>query len=396
MSSPLTATHLQRRSSSQMVVGVASMQGWRGDHEDSHILLPEWDSGWSLFGVCDGHAGDRAASFVAKRLPFLLQKHTDAKRATDGITDAFLACDEEYRMEKNNSDGTTVCISMARKLADGNFEVRIANCGDSRCLLVAPDKLKSPDVAEVQMDKISHISNTDAGLLFETEDHKPDAPTEKARIENCGGFVSTDDPARLDGVIAVSRVVGDFAYKADENRPATDQKMLAVPDVSTVIVKPGDLLVVACDGLFEVMTSAEVARQISLRLRRSKDLAQIASDVLRTCLRWDTKDNMTLLIAQLGVTAESPIGADEEELVLGDFNSRPEQKEKYESFFRKSGFPTLPFPCDVCSRIFKSMSQCPCRQAVYCGVTCQKQAWREHKRRCSVHVNAGAAATKKR
>jgi serine/threonine protein phosphatase PrpC len=399
MSSPLTAVHLQRRVSSEMLVGVASMQGWRGDHEDSHILLPDWDSGWSLFGVCDGHAGDRAASFVAKRLPSILTKLSDSSRTPQSITDAFLVCDDEYRDEKNSSDGTTVCIAMARKLSNGTFEVRIANCGDSRCLLISPSALAdSPDISKQEMGIMSRITNKESGLLFETEDHKPNNPIEQARIESCGGFVSTDDPARLDGVIAVSRVIGDFTYKSDENRPPTDQKMLAVPDITTMIIQPGDLIVVACDGLFETVESAEVARQISMRLRHSKDLAQIAHDVLKTCLKWDTKDNMTLLIAQVGVNKGDyeieSIESTEEELSLGDFNPKSEQKEKYEAFFSKCGFPTKPFPCEVCHRIFKTMQQCPCRQVVYCGTNCQKLAWKEHKRRCSVHVPAAGAARK--
>jgi len=43
-----------------------------------------------------------------------------------------------------------------------------------------------------------------------TEDHKPSIPAEQERIERCGGTVSMD---RVDGMLAMSRAMGDAEYK---------------------------------------------------------------------------------------------------------------------------------------------------------------------------------------
>lgn len=43
-----------------------------------------------------------------------------------------------------------------------------------------------------------------------SEDHKPDNATEKERIEKADGFVSM---GRTNGVISLSRALGDFDYK---------------------------------------------------------------------------------------------------------------------------------------------------------------------------------------
>ena len=63
-----------------------------------------------------------------------------------------------------------------------------SNSGDSRAILVS----KSGAVTE-----LSH-------------DHKPDDAGEMKRIKAAGGFV---DDGRVQGIIAVSRAIGDWEYK---------------------------------------------------------------------------------------------------------------------------------------------------------------------------------------
>lgn len=66
-----------------------------------------------------------------------------------------------------------------------------ANAGDSRTLLCSDGKPYPMSV-----------------------DHKPDDEIEYNRITKAGGFVSE---GRIDGNLNLSRCIGDFEYKRDEN-----------------------------------------------------------------------------------------------------------------------------------------------------------------------------------
>ncbi len=66
-------------------------------------------------------------------------------------------------------------------------EIICANAGDSRAVLSKKTKAKDLSV-----------------------DHKPDLPNEKRRIERAGGFV---EESRVNGMLALSRSLGDFEYK---------------------------------------------------------------------------------------------------------------------------------------------------------------------------------------
>ena len=55
-----------------------------------------------------------------------------------------------------------------------------------------------------------------------TEDHKPNLPSEKRRIEAANGFVHNK---RVNGVLAVSRSFGDIMYKSYQENTNEDMKL---------------------------------------------------------------------------------------------------------------------------------------------------------------------------
>lgn len=68
-------------------------------------------------------------------------------------------------------------------------EIYCSNAGDSRTVL-------SKNKQAVDLSK----------------DHKPDDPEERKRIYNASGFVEDN---RVNGMLALSRAMGDFEYKSN-------------------------------------------------------------------------------------------------------------------------------------------------------------------------------------
>lgn len=61
---------------------------------------------------------------------------------------------------------------------------------------------------------------------------------------------------RVDGELAVSRALGDFQYK-DEERDPRQTKVTALPELEKIPrdVQNDQFIVIACDGIWDVMTN---------------------------------------------------------------------------------------------------------------------------------------------
>lgn len=312
-SAPVELIRVQRGGGKAWKGAVAEMQGWRADHEDAHFMKDEAEGGGchAIFGVLDGHGGSEVARFAAhEHLPEALRRAADGASTEEALdrdvaasfveTDAWLR--ENAEVTRGQSGSTCVVAGIRRRRDNNVYEAFIANAGDSRGLIVR----RRPGVE----------------VLAASDDHKPDRHDEHARIAAAGGYVSDANTAkknsplvgalanvvaRLDGNLAVSRGLGDFAYKRDSRRAPKEQKVSCVPEIyridsSKAPLEAGDLLILACDGIFDVMTNEDLANRVSEGLERGLDLGDICAETLTACLReLNSKDNMTLMVVEIAV-----------------------------------------------------------------------------------------------
>ncbi|XP_017129057.1 protein phosphatase 1B [Drosophila elegans] len=254
---------------------VTSMQGWRLEMEDAHAAvcgLKEPFAEWSYFGVFDGHAGNRIALHCAEHLMDSIVQTEDFSmlRFEAGIKEGFLQLDEDMRKLFQDKPGgsTAICVFVSPE------KIYLANCGDSRAVVVRNGQ-----------------------AVISTSDHKPYYPKEMERIQNAGGHVMVK---RVNGTLAVSRALGDFEFKNDNSKSSVDQLVSPEPDITVCQRSESDeFLVMACDGIWDVMDSSEVCEFIASRLFVTDDLPMIVNSVLDICLHKGSRDNMTLLLLLL-------------------------------------------------------------------------------------------------
>jgi len=273
---PKTDKHTETGCGNGLRFGLSSMQGWRVEMEDAHcamIGLPGQLKDWSFFAVFDGHAGARVSAYCAEKLLEAIIGNDafcggdDDKTVDDphdgietGIKAGFLRLDEQLRdlpevaTGEDKSGSTAVCAMVSPS------RVFFANCGDSRAAF-----------------------SRGGEVLLSTLDHKPGNPEEKKRIQDAGGSVMIQ---RVNGSLAVSRALGDFEYKNVPGRGPCEQLVSPEPEVFVQQRDPAcdEFLVLACDGIWDVMTNEELCDFVRDRMRLTDDLTEICNYVIDTCL----------------------------------------------------------------------------------------------------------------
>ena len=89
-----------------------------------------------------------------------------------------------------------------------------------------------------------------------------------------GGWVEFN---RVNGNLALSRALGDFVFKKNEDKKAEDQIVTAYPDVYVRdLTNDHEFIVLACDGIWDVLSNEEV-----LEFIRNRIAQQISPEIVK-------------------------------------------------------------------------------------------------------------------
>lgn len=291
MSEPETEKHTTTGSDDAHIYGSSEMQGWRIRMEDAHATILQLSPSMAentaqtpsvaFFAVYDGHGGETVAQYAGKHLHNRIASDPEfiKKDYAAAIKSGFLGLDADLKADPNYtnciSGSTAVCAIINE---DGMLIV--GNSGDSRAVL--------------------SCNGSAVPLSF---DHKPCNPEEFKRIRAAGGFVEL---GRVNGKLALSRALGDFSFKMNPDLPPEEQIVTANPVIMTRQLNDDDeFLVLACDGIWDCMTSQKVVDFVRLGIARYKgDLGFICEALMEECLATDPNtdtggigyDNMTVII----------------------------------------------------------------------------------------------------
>lgn len=228
----------------------------------------------TLFGVYDGHGGDKASQFCADWMSAYI-RHDESYPYDLGYSmkNAFTSIDDDF-VGTGQTDGTTACaVTMV-----GGRRIVCANAGDSRAIVV----------------------RRDGSIVRLSRDHKPGMPDETRRISELGGRVIYWGRWRVEGLLAVSRSIGDASLKP---------YITAEPEICEYDIGKDDLfLIISSDGVWDVMDNEEAAHvviasscamedgKLKIDTDRFKWAARNLCEHARSC---GSSDNFSVIVVDL-------------------------------------------------------------------------------------------------
>ena len=236
--------------------------------EDEHAIYKIPEKKFFSAEIYDGHGGRRAAQVAAETLTanFLhawvrdIENPSNARPCdSNNLRDAYIGVDKA--IIGNGGDSGTTAVTFY--VVDGKFIA--ANVGDSRAII-----------------------GTRRGCCYTlTTDHKPSLEEEKLRIEALGGTVTFYGTPRLQGILAVSRALGDPALK-----PYVSSEPRVVEGY---LGRENDYVILACDGVWDVLSPDEVIKIA----RAAKEPQAGAEKIMQMALDRGSKDNISVIVVDL-------------------------------------------------------------------------------------------------
>lgn len=270
---------------SSKYVSMFSQQGTKGNNQDAMTVWENFagHKDATFCAVFDGHGplGHKVAQNVRDKLPSRLSsmlKHMNVSQINhssmiddlsstnsddihhdptynsvkNSILQSFKGMDEDLELDDvidSFCSGTTA-VTVLKK----GRNLLVANLGDSRAVLCTRDNKNQ--ITPVQL----------------TVDLKPNLPSEYERIRNCNGRVFAREkessvfrvwmPDQDSPGLAMARAFGDFCLK--------DFGLISVPEIyHRKLTEKDEFLVLATDGIWDVLSNEDVIQIVSSASRRS-------------------------------------------------------------------------------------------------------------------------------
>eukprot|EP01087_Luapelamoeba_hula_P009276 TRINITY_DN2387_c0_g1_i3.p1 TRINITY_DN2387_c0_g1~~TRINITY_DN2387_c0_g1_i3.p1 ORF type:complete len:884 (+),score=128.56 TRINITY_DN2387_c0_g1_i3:162-2813(+) len=220
----------------------AEMLGRRPTMEDAFSFRGALDGNKDrdFFAVYDGHAGRVAATFAGEHFhPILSKKLVAGGDPLKHLAACFPEVNDQFKSFINSADAT----------------LKHAGCTGA-CVLIDKNTLYLGNVGDTRV-----VLNRGGCAMRLSIDHKPGAEDEEARIRALGGYV-TGETYRVNGLLAVSRAIGDFyMHPFVTVDPYLNQIELTDED---------EYLIIACDGVWDEVQDQE-AVDVLKHVAASKD-----------------------------------------------------------------------------------------------------------------------------
>jgi len=202
----------------------------------------------AFFAVYDGHGGRQVVDFVTRELhENVLRELRKTNSVPDALLQAFQATDEDMVRRNIMTSGCTACVCLLQEERHARV-IYTAHLGDSRAVMARGGS---------------------ATRLTSMTDHKATDPLEAKRVIEAGGQIVND---RVNGMLAMTRALGDHVLKM----PILPNDVVSnVPDItSTDLSAQDNFVILACDGLWDIMNDQQAVELVGECLRELTPIAR--------------------------------------------------------------------------------------------------------------------------
>ncbi|KAL8241080.1 hypothetical protein R6Q59_014435 [Mikania micrantha] len=242
--------------------GLTVVCGRRRDLEDAVAVKPAFcktrspnSNDLHFYGVYDGHGCSHVAMKCKDRLHEIVMEEVENCEKPiewkEMMVKSFSRMDNDITEWSNNASSSNCRCELQTPQCDAVGSTAVV-------AVVAPDKIVVSNCG----DSRAVLCRNGVAIPLST-DHKPDRPDELQRIEEAGGRVIYWDGARVLGVLAMSRAIGDNYLKP---------YVIPEPEVTiTERTAEDECLIIASDGLWDVVSN-DVACRVARMCLRSEDV----------------------------------------------------------------------------------------------------------------------------
>jgi len=217
-----------------------------------------------LCGVYDGHFGRQASEWVRILLHLLILSDPEFEsNPKDSFIRAYTDIDFFINLQAESAGWAPGSTALTALFYDD--KILLANVGDCQAVLCRNG---------IAIDLVSP--------------HSPGRLDEKIRLLQAGVAVEFIGTWRVNGMLAVSRSIGDISYK---------DSVCPTPEISEVELHESDeFLLIASDGLWDVMTSQDAVEFVINKQKEGKRSKEICSLLVEKAIQLKSTDNVTVVL----------------------------------------------------------------------------------------------------
>ncbi len=291
---------------------------WGG--HDSEGPRDEMEDSWCMrnlngkllyFGIFDGHGGAASSTYLKSNLLDFIDE-AGIKMCDQIVKDDAL---KDYGVDEQNP------LASAFERADSALLDHLGSLGDPECwsgstatvCFVSENYIITANVGDSRA-----VLGRNGRTVDMSNDHRPVGSSKAGRAEisriiESGGWVSQ---MRVCGILAVSRAFGDYEFKGGRVELLQEFKstgasgigtlerppVVALPDVRVYErSEEDDFLVIATDGLWDVMNSAQAITFVRSMMKRDSTckMHDVASALVERAIKSRTQDNVSCIVVDL-------------------------------------------------------------------------------------------------